>query len=226
MKFVQENLALALGLEPDGSAKKAEAASMSVTNSKQGQTPITMAATPVSTDGNMKRSASSMGKPQDSKAGIKAGATPKQADAKVVDTIAADPWANANIDTEMLVNNLGVERGYGIYDNPFYDYNALSYLTPRDTPESAKDTGSSEPNSDIPEGSSLEVNFDWHNVDTDLLLNMGNTNGGNVNDMLAADAALLFDQPSLQEPDWDDVKIDFSKPFQFDTSQHYYMATS
>ncbi|KAH7188320.1 uncharacterized protein B0J16DRAFT_317989 [Fusarium flagelliforme] len=226
MKFVSENLALALGLEPDGSVKKAEAALMSVTNSKQGQTPITMAATPVSTDGNMKRSASSMGKPQDSKAGIKAGATPKQADAKVADSVATDPWANVNLDPEMLVSNLGVERGYGVYENPFYDYNALSYLTPRDTPESAKDGGSSEPNSDIPEGASLEVNFDWHNVDTDLLLNMGNTNGGGVNDMLAADAALLFDQSSLQEPDWDDVKIDFSKPFQFDSSQHYYMATS
>ncbi|KAK6700393.1 hypothetical protein SNK05_013204 [Fusarium graminearum] len=36
LKFVQENLALALGLEPDGSVKKAEAASMSITNSKQG----------------------------------------------------------------------------------------------------------------------------------------------------------------------------------------------
>jgi hypothetical protein len=226
MKFVQENLALALGLEPDGSAKKAEAASMSVTNSKQGQTPVTTAATPVFTDGNMKRSASSMGKPQDNKAGVKAGATPKQADAKLADPMTTDPWANANIDPEMLVSNLGVERGLGVYDNPFYDYNALSYLTPRDTPESAKDTGSSEPNSDIPDSTSLEVNFDWHNVDTDLLLNMGNTSGGNVNDMLAADAALLFDQPSLQETDWDDVKMDFSKPFQFDTSQHYYMATS
>jgi hypothetical protein len=225
LKFVQENLALALGLEPDGS-KKAEAASMSVANSKQGQTPITTAATPVFNDGNMKRSASSMGKPQDNKAGVKAGATPKQVDVKPVDPMTTDPWANANIDPEMLVSNLGVERGNGIYDNPFYDYNALSYLTPRDTPESAKDTGSSEPNSDIPDSTSLEVNFDWHNVDSDLLRNMGNTNGGNINDMLAADAALLFDQPSLQEPDWDDVKMDCSKPFQFDTSQHYYMATS
>ncbi|KAK6706997.1 hypothetical protein SNK04_008005 [Fusarium graminearum] len=226
LKFVQENLALALGLEPDGSAKKAEAASMSITNSKQGQTPVTTAATPVFTDGNMKRSASSMGKPQDTKAGVKAGATPKQADAKLADPMATDPWANANIDPEMLVSNLGVDRGLGVYDNPFYDYNALSYLTPRDTPESAKDTGSSEPNSDIPENTNLEVNFDWQGVDSDLLFNMGNTSGGNINDMLAADAALLFDQPSLQEPDWDDVKMDFSKPFQFDTSQHYYMATS
>ncbi|KAF5231675.1 hypothetical protein FAUST_9142 [Fusarium austroamericanum] len=63
LKFIQENLALALGLEPDGSAKKAEAASMSITNSKQGQTPITTVATTMFTDGNMERSASSMGKP-------------------------------------------------------------------------------------------------------------------------------------------------------------------
>jgi hypothetical protein len=227
LKFAQENLALALGLEPDGSIKRepgTEAAAMSLTNSKQGQTPVTMAATPVSiTDAGMKRSASSMGKPQD-KAGLKAGTTPKLADVKAIETTAVDPWANATIDTEMLVNNLGVERGYGFYDNPYYDLNALSYLTPRDTPDSVKDTGSSEPNSDLPEGAAIDVNIDWHNMDTDLLLNMTNTldaSGG-----MGIDPAALFDPPSLQEPDWDDVKMDFSKPFQFDTSQHYYMATS
>ncbi|KAJ4268784.1 hypothetical protein NW762_002852 [Fusarium torreyae] len=225
MKFVQENLALALGLEPDGSIKKepiSEAAPMSLTNSKQGQTPVTMAATPVSIDGGMKRSASSMGKPQDNKAGAKASATPKLTDGKVTDITAADPWANATIDTEMLVNNLGVERGYGFYDNPFYDYNALSYLTPRDTPDSAKD-GGSEPNSDISEGASLEINFDWTTVDTDLLLNMNNTNLEGSG--MSVDPAMLFEQPTRQ-PDWDDVKIDFSKPFQLDTSRGYYMATN
>ncbi|KAH7252415.1 hypothetical protein BKA59DRAFT_160333 [Fusarium tricinctum] len=232
LKFVQENLALALGLEPDGSARRdqgPEAASMSLSNSKQGQTPVTMAATPASIDGGMKRSASSMGKPQDSKAGIKAGTTPRLADAKVTNTTVVDPWANATIDTEMLVNNLGIEGRYGFYDNPYQDYNALSYLTPRDTPESAKDTGSSEPNSDIPEGASLDINLDWYNVDTDLLLNMTTNldeNGGPGNEMTSMDPSLLFEQSSLQEPDWSDVKMDFSKPFQFDTSQYYHMATS
>jgi hypothetical protein len=232
LKFVQENLALALGLEPDGSARRdqgAEAAAMSLTNSKQGQTPVTMAATPASIDGGMKRSASSMGKPQDNKAGIKAGTTPRLADAKVTDTTVIDPWANATIDTEMLVNNLGIEGRYGFYDNPYQDYNALSYLTPRDTPESAKDTGSSEPNSDIPEGASLDINLDWYNVDTDLLLNMTTNldgNGGPGNEMTSMDPSLLFEQSSLQEPDWSDVKMDFSKPFHFDTSQYYHMATS
>ncbi|KAF9770736.1 hypothetical protein IL306_011659, partial [Fusarium sp. DS 682] len=49
LKFAQENLALALGLEPDGTVKRepgAKATMMSLTNSKQGQTPVTMAATP------------------------------------------------------------------------------------------------------------------------------------------------------------------------------------
>ncbi|KAL5626839.1 hypothetical protein FOBRF1_001182 [Fusarium oxysporum] len=227
LKFAQENLALALGLEPDGTIKRepgTEAAAMSLTNSKQGQTPVTMAATPVSiTDAGMKRSASSMGKPQD-KTGLKAGTTPKMADIKAAESTAVDPWANATIDTEMLVNNLGVERGYGFYDNPYYDLNALSYLTPRDTPDSVKDTGSSEPNSDLPEGAAIDVNMDWHNMDTDLLLNMTNTL--DASGVMGIDPAALFDPPSLQEPDWDDVKMDFSKPFQFDTSQHYYMATS
>ncbi|KAJ4237554.1 hypothetical protein NW757_013255 [Fusarium falciforme] len=72
MGFVRDNLALALGLEPDGTVKKEklEAPPMSMTNSKQGQTPATMTTTPMSGDG-MKRSASSMGKPQDNKAGNK-----------------------------------------------------------------------------------------------------------------------------------------------------------
>ncbi|KAJ3511245.1 hypothetical protein NM208_g15449 [Fusarium decemcellulare] len=230
-KFVQENLALALGLEPDGSMKKelkTEAVPMSMTNSKQGQTPATMAATPMSTDGAMKRSASSMGKLQDSKTGIKAGATPKLADAKAPDaTGAMDPWANSTIDPQSLMSNLGLENGVGF--NNFTDLTLYRSATPNDTPESAKDSGASEPNSDISEGVSLEIDFDWANLDTDLLLNMNNANlDGNMGPAGFGEASLdpaILLEPSGPPPDWDDIQTDFSKPFQFDTS-HYFMATS
>lgn len=68
--FVQQQLAIALGLEPDASLKKdqkaaaEEAPSMSAT-SKPGQTPAHSVGTLASEDANMKRSASTMDKAQD-----------------------------------------------------------------------------------------------------------------------------------------------------------------
>lgn len=224
LKFVQENLALALGLEPDGTAKKDAAAdgapAMSATESKQGQTPANMAAnTPMSTEGAMNRSASNMGKTLNVKAGAKTGGTPKPSDAKMVEPAApaAEPWMNS-IDPQTLLNNLGLDKGF----NPtLTDLTQYRSGTPNDTPESAKDSGASEPNSDVSEGVSLEIDFNWQTMDTDLLLNMGNANLGGS---MGPEPGFVFDNNEAPI-DWDEVNTDFSKPFQFDTS-NYFMMTS
>lgn len=230
MKFVQECLALSLGLEPDGSLKKDAnaqevAPAMSVTNSKQGQTPATLGATPMSTDASMKRSMSSLGKAQE-KAGAKNDAAAKAGDNKqavpAMPVVAMDPWANSSIDPQALMNNLAMEPGMR---NVISDLSLYRSLTPNDTPESMKDSGTSEPNSDISEGATLEIDVDWHNLDTDLLFDMSNTNLDGKFDGGAIDPAFLLDTPSGPPPDWDENPVDFSKPYQFDTSL-YYMETN
>lgn len=223
MKFVQESLALSLGLEPDGTLKKEKlqepAPAMSVTNSKQGQTPATLGATPMSAD--VKLPAGSMGKPQDGKGGIKSETTLKLVDAKPLETVpAVDPWSNSTIDPQSLMSNLGLENGG--FRNVIGDLNVYRSLTPNDTPESSKDSGSSEPNSDISEGVSLEIDFGWHDVGgRDLLLDMNSTSlSGTLGSMdgVDIDTSLFIDPSSGPPPDWDDYHVDFNKPFELDTS--------
>ena len=224
LKFVQECLAQSLGLEPDGSIKKeivqSVAPAMSVSNSKQGQTPATLGATPMSTDVSMKRNASSVGK-----AGVKPEALANIGDSKQGITAAptaVDPWAGSTIDPQSLMTNLALEPGMR---NVISDLSLYRSATPNDTPESMKDSGSSEPNSDISEGATLEIDFDWQNLDTDLLLDMTNASLEGKLDGGAIDPAFLLEPTSELPPDWDENPTDFSKPFQFDTS-FYYMETS
>lgn len=234
MQFVQQNLALALGLEPDGSLRKDQKAavevapSMSATTSKPGQTPVHSVGTPASQDANMKRSASAMGKAQDGKAMVgKAGGTPKAMEIKPMDAPAPpasiDPWANSTIDPQSLLANLGFEKGI---PNVINDLSAYRSLTPNDTPESIKDSGSSEPNSDISEGAALDIDVNWQNLDADLLLDLNNASlEGELSTLDATLDPMFLESSSLPPPDWDDVDIDFTKPFQLDTS-FYSMATS
>lgn len=228
LRFVQENLALALGLEPDGTTKKEASTDsstvMSVTGSKQGQTQANPSGnTPISTDGAMNRSVSNMGKPQSGKAGVKMGGTPKPVDVKVVEAAVPtmDPWTNSTIDPQTLLNNLGLEKGF---NSMFADLSQYRSGTPNDTPESAKDSGASEPNSDVSEGVNLEIDFDWQTMDTDLLLNMGNASIDSIDGSLDPEPNYMFEKHEAPI-DWDEVNPDFSKPFQFDTSQ-YSMMTS
>lgn len=222
MKFVGEILASALGLESDGTMKKdpkLAAPAMSTTNSKQGQTPGALAATPKSQDASMKRSASGLGKPSDK--GGKGGMVSKTSDPKQTEAAAAaapDLWANATIDPQTLLRNLGFENGIPGVIN---DMNAFRSLTPKDTPESSKD-GASEPNSDISDGAVLDIDLRWQSLDTDLLFDLNNANL--EEDMPALDA--MLDQQSgthhgpggINTMDWGDAGTDFLKPFQFDTS--------
>lgn len=208
LRFVKENLALALGLEPDGSVKKeqkpAVAPDMSLTSSKQGQTPGYLAAgTPLSQDSTaMKRSAST------NKALGKGDLKP------------VDPWANVSMDSQALMNSLGLESGL---NSVIMDPTAFRNLTPNDTPESSKDSGASEPNSDISEGATLDIGVHWQNIDSDLIFDMdkatlqGGFAGFGDSEVPTMDPSLLFNSSGMDVPDWDDLKIDFTKPFQLDT---------
>lgn len=211
LKFVKENLALALGLGSDGVPKKDQkaadgATAMSASASKQGQTPKNVAGTPMSQDTAMKRSGSALSKGMDTKSKLDS-TIPKQSMPGV--------WAGCTIDPQALLTNLGFENGL---PNIVSDANLYRSLTPKDTPESSKDSGSSEPNSDISEGVTLEIDVDWQAFDNDLLLDLNNTSLGG--DFGSLDPTLLLDPPSRHAPDWDDVDVDFSKPFQLDMSMY------
>lgn len=228
IKFVQENLALVLGLEPDGSIKKEQkpadgAQAMSASTSKQGQGSGNLAGTPMSLDSTtMKRSASAMSKGQDAKSGVKSEAAAKAGDGKQTNgatmPAAADPWANSTIDPQTLLQNLGFENGL---PNVVNEANMYRSFTPKDTPESSKD-GASEPNSDISEGAALDIEMNWQNMDTDLLLDLTHATldgdlGSTDATMATLDPTLLLSRPA-GVPDWDSMNTDFSKPFQFDLS--------
>ncbi|KJK77384.1 hypothetical protein H634G_07123 [Metarhizium anisopliae BRIP 53293] len=215
VKFVKENLALALGLEPDGSLKKNKkpadgATAMSLSTSKQGQTPKNVAGTPISQDNAMKRTGSALSKSADGKS---------KSDAPGSKQATPSAWAGCTIDPQALLSNLGFENGLPTIIS---DANLYRSLTPKDTPESSKDSGSSEPNSDISEGAALEIDMTWQTFDTDLLLDLNNASL--EGDLSGLDPTLLLDPPSRAPPDWEDIDIDFSKPFQLDMSM-YSMST-
>lgn len=229
MKFMQENLALSLGLDMNGQVKMEPqtAQPMGQNLSKQGQTPASNpAATPMSRDASMQRSGSKMGgKPQDNKlAAGKADDTPKlenkQPEMAAAPAAPMDPWITT-IDPQSLFNNLGkFELGAS---GVISDMGVYRSLTPNDTPESSKDSGSSEPNSDISEGVHLDIDLNWQPVDVDLLLDMNSINmdglenlpdgGGEFEGLMLEEA-----MPMEQFPNWDEVTNDFNKPFQFDNS--------
>ncbi|KAF5501690.1 hypothetical protein CGCS363_v006477 [Colletotrichum siamense] len=227
MKFMQENLALSLGLDVNGQVKmEPQAQLMGQNPSKQGQTPgSNPAATPMSRDASMQRTGSKVGGKQDTKPVIKMDGTPKlenkQPEMGGAPPAPMDAWANT-IDPASLFTNLGnFEMGAG---GVISDMGVYRSLTPNDTPESSKDSGSSEPNSDISENANLDIDLNWQPVDVDLLLDMNNINmdGGLdsfPNGSGEFDALMLEEaMPVEQFPNWDEVNPDFNKPFQFDNS--------
>lgn len=223
LKFVQDNLALALGLEPDGTAKKdlKAAPPMVASISKQSLTlGKELANTPLSQDSgaSMKRSASSQ----------KEVKLANKADMKQEASAVPDPWANVTLDPKVLMTSLGLENGV---HSVIFDPLAFRALTPEWTPES-KDSGESEPTSDISEGAALEIDLNWQSVDTfdvDLLLDLDRTTleGKSApmpsfmdapTEALTMDPSLLFTNARMEVPDWDEIPQDFSKPFELDTS--------
>lgn len=228
MKFMQENLALSLGLDVNGQVKpELQSQPMGQNLSKQGQTPASNpAATPMSRDASMQRTGSRMGGKPDIQPVIKAEGTPRLEN-KQLEMVGAPPapmdaWANT-IDPQSLFNNLGkFELGA---NGVISDMGVYRSLTPNDTPESSKDSGSSEPNSDISEGAQLDIDVNWQPVDVDVLLDMTNISMEGLDRLPDGGGDGEFDALMLEEampmepfPDWDEVSNDFDKPFQFDNS--------
>lgn len=230
-RFVNENLAFALGLDkqgnskmlPNGSAQDSQAAPpMSLSLSKQGQTPMSkpdFAATPMSRDASMRRQGSSAGTPD--RSGIKSENTPRLADSKLPSarqesetpqmTVADDPWANSTIDPQNLFATFApLETLPGSLASDMAMYRSL---TPNDTPESSKDSGASEPNSDISEGMNLDIDLNWQPMDGEVLMHMANFN---MEGFEPLDSEIM-DDDNFQISSFDDMN-DFSKPFHFDTS--------
>lgn len=147
--------------------------------------------------------------------------TAKQAAQQAHEAANSDPWANATIDPNDLLQNFqAFESGAG---GAISDMNVYRSITPNDTPESSKD-GVSEPNSDISDGVGLDISLDifdesWQPFgpsDTELLnLSTFNVNGSGEEDLL------IFEDeksaPNFQS--WDDIDMStFDNQFSFDTS--------
>ncbi|GKT88666.1 LOW QUALITY PROTEIN: C2H2 type zinc finger domain protein [Colletotrichum tofieldiae] len=230
MKYMQESLAQSLGLDANGQVKMEPqtAQPMGQTLSKQGQTPVSnTGATPMSRDASMQRTGSKMGgKAQDNKLGMgKTENTPKMENKQpemAAPAAPMDAWATT-IDPQSLFNNLGkFELGA---NGVISDMGVYRSLTPNDTPESSKDSGSSEPNSDISEGVHLDIDLNWQPVDVDLLLDMNSINMdglGGLQDGGTEFEGLMLEEamPMEQFTNWDEVTNDFNKPFQFDNSMY------
>ncbi|CCF44060.1 hypothetical protein CH063_13584 [Colletotrichum higginsianum] len=231
MKYMRESLAQSLGLDTNGQVKvePQTAQPMGQNVSKQGQTPASNGgATPMSRDASMQRTGSKMGgKTQDNQAAAgKTESTPKMENKQPEMAAPAAPmevWATT-IDPQSLFNNLG-KFEFGA-NGVISDMSVYRSLTPNDTPESSKDSGSSEPNSDISEGVHLDIDVNWQPVDVDLLLDMNSINMEGMEGL--QDVGTEFDgmmmledaMPMEQFTNWDEVTNDFNKPFQFDNSMY------
>src|SRR5262249_40691289 len=157
---------------------------------------------------DMKRSASAISKQGRKLAGKPNGSATagagQEADIKDTMGVANSPWANATIDGWAVLHSMGYAKGVpGIISDNYI----FRSLTPEDTPESAKD---SEPNSDVSPGNALDLDANWSNLGTDLLLDLNNptldqfsTDGDTLN------PSFLVNEPASL-PDWDDVQVDFS----------------
>jgi hypothetical protein len=211
-KYAHDKLASVLEWDAQSQAKKPDAAAAKVAtpNTKSEATPAP-GATPMNRQASTSRQGTSNAKAADSsKGGQKA---PGKQAAKE-----ADAWADHTIDPLNLFQNIAPETGALGAINELGVYRSN---TPNDTPESSKD-GLSEPNSDLSEGVTLDINVDifdesWQpfGSDADFLANMTSFNAENQNDLAA-----LEDDPAMVYTTWDDL-VDqkmFDKPFEFDSS--------
>jgi hypothetical protein len=244
LQYAQQNLAASLGLDSQGRSlhqtTKPEAVQaptaqpMAPGGSKQGQTPAiksgsTPASTPMNRQVSMNRQASAPGARPVTPAKVTplkegSGNVTKQKVPPPPEPVVEDSWANVTIDpNELLQGFQPFESGAG---GAISDMNVYRSITPNDTPESSKDSGVSEPNSDISEGVGLDISLDlfgdnnWEPFgpsDANMLFDMDNFGATKEVD------SMLFDdsQPAFNFA-WDDVAdpSTFDKPFSFDTSYY------
>ncbi|CZS93375.1 hypothetical protein WAI453_000975 [Rhynchosporium graminicola] len=245
-KYVQENLATALGLDEHGQLKKPATSGvaengesttkMTSSDSRQGQTPdvkgesTSAGATPMNRQVSMTRQGSVTGvktnlppksvPPKDTvgkaQPGQKDATRPKESQAEAA---APDPWANSIIDPHDLFQSFQpLETGAG---GAISDMNVYRSITPNDTPESSKD-GISEPNSDITDGVALDISLDMfddaYNPFGPIDDGLFDMSGFGLN---CQDDVPMFDvdPPAVNYHSWDDL-VDPSvldKPFSFET---------
>ncbi|KAI0914365.1 hypothetical protein F4823DRAFT_351341 [Ustulina deusta] len=231
IKFATDGLAEVLGLDANGKVKKTPTAGGNIQSpvdtSKHIQTPTGRVELANSRDAPMKRQGSTTGpKPNELIKTIagKAGTPKTDLGSKTVDgatpitaaTGGAGPQTaggeliGTTIDPQELLSGVtGLEMGG---DGAILDMNVYRAITPNDTPESIKDSASSEPNSDVSEGVALNVTLDMGFGTWDpFALGQETTN---------MDFGSADNLPGLPYPGfaWDEVHPDFDKPFVLDTS--------
>lgn len=222
IKFMQENLADYLGLDSNGRIV-ADAQAAGAVPIKQGLTPVSTAATPMSRDVSMQRTASKVG----GKLAVK-GANAKAGADKAGEAVASgavpqatmDPWANT-VDPSTLFQKFGT-FDFGM-NGAMTNMSVYRALTPNDTPESSKDSGLSEPNSEISENAGLDIDINWQSMDAELLMDIDKINMDGLETLqdggMQFDASMFGESISIEQyPDWDDVHVDFDKPVQLDAS--------
>lgn len=211
-QFMQQSFTAAFGLDEHGQAKP------------QSQ-PAPEEATPMSREASAKQQSGAPGAPtaQGARAGDKsasAAATgPKPADKNMPEQagfqqpqMVVDPLANTTIDPQSLMAPMmhlfDPAAGGVISDMTLYQ----STTPPEDTPESSasKDSGVSEPNSDIPETANLEIDMNWQNFDDSTLVN-GMAAFGMDMELNSFDGMASF--PSDDMLITEDMLVDLDKPF-------------
>ncbi len=245
-QYVLGELAVMLALEPDGTARKqtntaphqgANTGSQSILKTEN--FPSTFGAT-------MDRQASLNGV-KASPANSKSSKTTKTTEAKeasqkpksgklpesMMQTFMKEenPWADAAVNPQDLLHNFqSSETGAG---GAISDMNVYRSITPNDTPESSKDSGISEPTSDISEGVDLSIGLEFNGWqpfgagDADELLALSNitVNPDEKMDMdmdmnIDMDMGDMFGNENSQYVPWSDFMDQslFDKSFSMDTS--------
>jgi hypothetical protein len=246
LQYAQQNLAASLGLDSQGrslhqvatkpvAVQAHTAQPMVLGGSRQGQTPniksgnTPASSTPMHRQVSMNRQASASG----ARSATPSKGTPlkegsgnaiKQTAPPPPEPVIEDSWANTTIDPNDLVQGFqSFESGGG---GAISDMTVYRSITPNDTPESSKDSGVSEPNSDISEGVGLDINLDlfgdnnWEPFgpsDANMVFDMDNFSSTKEVD------SMLFDGPQPAfNLSWDDLAdpLSFDKPFSFDTSYY------
>ncbi|KAI1326055.1 hypothetical protein F5Y16DRAFT_248852 [Xylariaceae sp. FL0255] len=203
LKFATDSLAAYLGLDPDGKPKKTSSTGTNV------QSP--------GTDAAKNSQAPAVAKANEL---LKKAATPKSTE-NTTPAMSAPPMGNNTffgaentIDPQDLFTlGGGIELGGG---GAISDMSVYRSITPKDTPESSKDSLTSEPISDLSDGVAINVTLDMGFDTWDPF------NGTPYFDAAKANADLgdsdNFGAGAMDLATWNDVTVDFDKPFVFDSS--------
>lgn len=220
VKFAQDSLLAALDLDENGNPKQSSTPALGTNISNKPGTSITEASSKSETPKASQNAVASKDKAE----------TEKQ---KVQTAGAEDQFMNTGVNpADLFTSFVPFQSAMG---GAISDANVYRSITPNDTPESSKDSGSSEPNSDITDGMNLNIDLqgmfddDWQPFGGPSygLVGMGDSmfNVGDV-DMAEVDDKLNMFGQDLELPSavggqtWDDYMdpSGFDKPMSFDTS--------